>query len=329
MSKNQHEDHEEAIGSDSFLDIASNIVGVLIILVLVAATRIPEYVSEAVREAKSPEAKTESKADLSTLRNQARQIDAEVGKLVGEAGRLGNEIQATKYAREQIAVAIALAEHQLKSQREKLSDREQRAHRLGDEFVAAKLRLDQMRREQLSLVSAPEEEVQVVAYPSAISKTVFTREQHYRLLGGKLVRVPMEELQNKLFDDRRQLRWKLEDLPEVTGSVDPIDGFRMDYQIVRTQVGADVEGECVPVQADLGEPIDVALAEGSQFRQALARLDREYTTITLWTYPDSFDEFRRLKKELYVMGFGVAGRPMRRDSRIGFSSISGSKSSAQ
>ena len=34
----REDDLEDAIGSDSFLDIASNIVGVLIILVLVGAT---------------------------------------------------------------------------------------------------------------------------------------------------------------------------------------------------------------------------------------------------------------------------------------------------
>ena len=37
----REDDLEDAIGSDSFLDIASNIVGVLIILVLVGATRLP------------------------------------------------------------------------------------------------------------------------------------------------------------------------------------------------------------------------------------------------------------------------------------------------
>jgi hypothetical protein len=124
MSKSHHDDHEEAIGSDSFLDIASNIVGVLIILVLVAATRMPEYVQEAVREVRAADATPAPTADLSALRKRARTIDAEVGRLAGEAGRLRNEIEAA-VAREHIAVAIAIAEHELASA-QKLSDREQR-----------------------------------------------------------------------------------------------------------------------------------------------------------------------------------------------------------
>jgi hypothetical protein len=51
-------------------------------------------------------------------------------------------------------------------------------------------------------------------------------------------------------------------------------------------------------------------------------------TITIWTYPDSFDEFRKLKKILYQQGYAVAGRPLPEGMPIG-ASPSGSKSSAQ
>lgn len=118
-------------------------------------------------------------------------------------------------------------------------------------------------------------------------------------------------------------------MPEVSGTVGPIAGFRLDYHFVRTATGGIMSPSFfVPVQADLGEPLAMALAAGSAFRQKLAGLDRELTTITIWTYPDSFAEYRQLKKELYQMGFSVAGRPLEADARIGISS-SGSKSSAQ
>jgi hypothetical protein len=329
----QHDDLEEAIGSDSFLDIASNIVGVLIILVLVGATRLPTYVREAVRESRTEKkekpAADAPKQDLSAARDRAQRIAHDLNQMANEAGRLGQEIQAAKYARERIEVAIKLAEHELAEQRKKLGDRERKAHELGQKLVSAKLRLDEVQREKLSLVSAPPEDINVVSYPSAISKTVFTREEHYRLMGGKLVRVPFEELTEELIESRRQLLWKLEDMPEVSGTVGPIAGFRLDYHFVRTATGGVMSPSFfVPVQADLGEPLSMALAAGSPFRQKLAGLDRQNTTITIWTYPDSFDEFRQLKKELYQMGFSVAGRPLEADARIGISS-SGSKSSAQ
>ena len=89
-----------------------------------------------------------------------------------------------------------------------------------------------------------------------------------------------------------------------------------------------VEWTLIPTTAQLGEPIDAALAEGSEFRRALADLDRKRTTITVWTYPDSFGAFCRLKKELFQQGFAVAGRPLPDGHPIG-GSPEGSRSAAQ
>ena len=44
-----------------------------------------------------------------------------------------------------------------------------------------------------------------------------------------------------------------------------------------------------------GEALQQALAEGSEFRESLRRLDPDRTTVTVWVYPDSFDEFRAVK----------------------------------
>lgn len=329
MSK-QHHDDEDALGSDSFLDIASNIVGILIILVLVAATRMRGYVDEAIREAASEDEPVAAQVEnIGEQRQTAHQLVGEVGKLTGEAAKLGQEVQAAKYAREKIAAMIALAERELEKHREKLDEGEKRRHDVAAKLVSARRRLYESEREQLSLVSTPAPQVTVKSYPSAISKTVFTKEEHFRLLGGKIVRVPFTELKDRLFDEKRQLIWKLEDSPEVSGSLGPQDGFRLDYHIARTTVGANlVAAYFIPVQADMGEPLAEALANGSAFRAAIDGLDRPNTTITVWTYPDSFDEFRQLKKELYQMGFGVAGRPLQRDTHIGFSP-NGSKSAAQ
>jgi len=52
------------------------------------------------------------------------------------------------------------------------------------------------------------------------------------------------------------------------------------------------------------------------------------TTVTLWTYSDSFNAYRRMKEELYQAGFRVAGRPMPDGKQIG-GSPSGTKSAAE
>ena len=50
--------------------------------------------------------------------------------------------------------------------------------------------------------------------------------------------------------------------------------------------------------------------------------------MTIWTYPDGFAEFRKLKQELYAMGYETAGRPLPFGVPI-TASPGGSKSAAE
>ena len=68
--------------------------------------------------------------------------------------------------------------------------------------------------------------------------------------------------------------------------------------------------ELIPVQAVFGEPVEVALAAGSQFMQYIKRTVPDTTTVTIWVYPNSFDEFRQFKTTLFSMGYACAGRPL-------------------
>ena len=68
--------------------------------------------------------------------------------------------------------------------------------------------------------------------------------------------------------------------------------------------------ELIPVQAVFGEPVEEALTDGSQFLQYIKRTVPETTTVTVWVYPNSFDDFRQFKNKLFSMGFACAGRPL-------------------
>jgi hypothetical protein len=82
------------------------------------------------------------------------------------------------------------------------------------------------------------------------------------------------------------------------------------------------------VANQVGETAAEALAEGSEFRQSLRKLRPGYHTITMWLYPDSFDAFRQIRKELYRLGYMVAARPLPPGTPIS-GSPDGSKSAAQ
>jgi len=128
----------------------------------------------------------------------------------------------------------------------------------------------------------------------------------------------------------------------LTETIGPVGGFRMRYVLERRhyteeEVLASRRGgtvislkryELIPLSTELGEPLEAALADGSEFRQALATAKPGRTTVTLWTYPDSFAAFRTLRQELFHRGFTIAGRPVPEDLLIG-GSPEGSKSAAQ
>ena len=84
----------------------------------------------------------------------------------------------------------------------------------------------------------------------------------------------------------------------------------------------------LPVSDDMGQPLTDALRDGSDFLERLSGHDPNRTTVTVWVYPDSFNEFRALKAELFRRGYLAAGRPMPDGHPIG-GSPDGSRSAAQ
>ena len=86
--------------------------------------------------------------------------------------------------------------------------------------------------------------------------------------------------------------------------------------------------ELIPDSDDLGEPLRLALDQGSEFRQKLAKILPGRTTITIWVYPDGFDAFREIRKELYRLGYMIAARPLPTGRPI-TGSPEGSKSAAE
>ena len=122
----------------------------------------------------------------------------------------------------------------------------------------------------------------------------------------------------------------------------PVNGYRLRYRVVQRHLvvqsaaGPLNQGnvvqldrwELLPMAEDLGQPVEQALLPGSELHRALAGTRPGRTTITVWTYPDSFGAFRRLKKALFDAGFATAARPLPDGIRIG-GSPRGSKSVAQ
>jgi hypothetical protein len=322
----------EAFGSDSFLDIVANMVGILIILVLVAGLR--------ARQADGGAA-----VDTAAVAAEVESLATETRNLEGEVLSLSHEIEATDETdalrhleRDTLAFGVAACQHELDERRKTLDVHAREQYDLNRALASAEETLEVATTElarSLNVVTVAVTKIET--YPTPISRTVLGREIHFQLKGGRVTLVPMDELVKLFQADAQEKIERLRQQPAIVETIGPLDGFWLRYTLERVDMqmpgGATASRlaygfKLFPTGPELGEAWEDALRSGSQCRAALAQVPASGTTVTLWTYSDSFAAYRALKKELYLLGFAVAGRPMPDNQAIG-ASPNGSKSSAE
>ncbi len=312
--------NDEAPSHDSFLDIVANIVGILIILVVVVGVRVKNL----------PVTASIAAADTAMEKELLRDV-AEVQAVRGDVLEIDRQIKQTervtlveRMRRDRLALAVAVAKQELDQRRQNLDADARVDFELRQDLSHAKFQLEQAQSRLASAEAIRAEPAEIENRPTALSQTVNRHEVHFQVRGGRVVRVPFEELMQRVLTDYRLKASRVFDPAELTGTVGPEDGFRVRYIVGHNHQNF----EFIPVAKDLGETADEALGDGSAFRRSLSQLSSGRTSITLWAYEDSFGSFQRLKKELYRLGFHVAARPMPNGIPISASS-QGSKSSAQ
>lgn len=311
---------EDASGHDSFLDIVANIVGILIILVMVVGVRARNAPVQASAESENLEpllAELErDEAVQQNLYNDVRRAAEQIAAIQREAAQRNQQ-------RNRLATVVAALDHQLQSRRNQLSAGSQEDFDLTRRLSDARIQLDELQRQRQQALAEKPEAVQINSYPTPLSTPVDDHEAHFQLRGGRIAYIPLNELVERFKYDARRQAYKLFDLPELTDTLGPLGGFRFRYTLERQDIPIDTQmttgktsyaklkrWTLIPTASELGEPIEQALAEGSEFRRVVAGLNPRKTTVTLWTYPDSFSEFRQIKKELFLLGFATAGRPL-------------------
>ncbi len=311
------DNENSSVGTDSFLDVITNFVGILIILVMV--------VGERASRMPLPEVKPPAAEDLSEKQKEAAAIEANVQEIAENMQRVEGELNARTFERDQVSTLVTAIEHELGERRAALNDAERSQYDAQSELALAEDELKRLEQERqdAEATSAPQT-ITVESYPTPLGKTVSGKEAHFQLSGGKLTFVPFDALLDRLRATVSDYARQMNNAPEIRDTIGPVGGFRMRYVVERhdTPNGSFLQlsyVELLPVSGQLGEPVDQALAPHSRFREKLEMMSPREYTITVWTYPDSFAEFRRLKKELYEQGFQVAGRPLPEGMPIGAS----------
>ena len=299
----------EAPGQDSFLDVVANLVGILIILVMIVSAHAKNaMIAEETSASSAPQAKTHL-PDVAAAQAAAASVEANMHELEGKINRQALEVQYREAERNQLQTVVMLAEQELAKNRQAMTAEDRAKYDLAQDLIQSKGELERLGQTLTSIVKPSPTVLQHL--PTPMARTVFGHEVHFRLLGGKLAYVPMDEMIEAMRQDAPRSIEKLRSQPRIEASLPVRDGFGARYTLRRDGNQASLEElYLVDAEENLGEPAEQAMQPASSFRGRLTGLDPKRTTVTIWVYPDSFDQFRKLKTELFKLGFLTAARPL-------------------
>jgi hypothetical protein len=315
-------DADQMPGQDSFLDVITNMVGILILLVLVVGIRTQRSVHcgpdvQAAEQLRSEnEVRKAYSSALTTERN--------VREMVQRVSSARHETAFREEERAWMSENIAAAEKEISDRRAQLSTSDQRDFDLRQKLATAQSTLDDLTRQQVALMAREPNQEEIECQPTPVAKTVTGTEVHVLLSGDHVAVVPFDELLEQMKIDAQANVWRLKQQSELERTIGPINGFRLRYAFVkegisgRSEAGTQMSGSVcrfshcyvLPVANPAGEPADEALSAKSELFQQLQRYRPEGTTITIWTYPGNYERLRELKRTIREVGFQIAVRPL-------------------
>lgn len=317
---------DDSPGHDAFLDIVANLVGILIILVVVVGTHAGASIvgasqeSEATMEAR----KSESKQDLDVEKQKSHALLADNRQL---RNIIENEHQfylAAQEKRKELLIQLSEVESETKTQISELELKEQEQVQALQRSLELKSQLAEVERELTAIESDQSvSKKSIIHYPTPLAKTVFREEVHCRVLNGRVVWVPLNELVSEMRREWKLKSEKLKTADETVETVGPVGSFRLQYTLAGSDVeeiteAGRIQGRSIefrrfvilPTRDGLGEMVGNALEPGSEFQRELERFDAKKTTVSIWVYSNSYDEFNQLKDFLRERGYETAVWPL-------------------
>jgi hypothetical protein len=322
---------------DSFLDIVANVVGIIIRLILVVWVGARSYSSLQIAAKPMPRptkvvpaAEEDSDPLKAELARHSRELARAKEHLLGELRRLQENTAGETETRSQL---LTLNARQQKLTGE-LQTIEQMARAGADTVRAAALtstelreRIQKLAQEIRALEQLPPPK-KTLHYRTPVSRPVDSEELLFECSKDRVTFIDISALLNEVRNVLEEKGKLLHTQWQVNDVAGPIGPFRLRYTVERERSLLDaVAGQAVPEASGgfryglsdwqlepilpvRGETADAALADGSEFRQIIDRIDPQQTVVTFWVYPDSFALFRRLRDFLYERDVVVAGRPL-------------------
>ncbi|MEL7499447.1 MAG: hypothetical protein AAFN77_17720 [Planctomycetota bacterium] len=331
---------EITTGQDSFLDIVANLVGILIILLVVVGAQASQSFEQTTESTDRPEEIKSLETDVSAAELSVEKLRRDNFDLQQQSLEQNQLAADMTVRRHQMLIELELLrqekkdrENQLDSRMASWQDQDRERQVALASFEEKKRNLQRQiddAKTTLNAVTAAYETPTVETktetidhYPNPIAKTVFDQEIHFRLSNGQLSFVPMDALIAEMKSEWKLKAEKLTNAPLTIETVGPIDGFRLQYELGAKTIEEPSEFGMlqrrsvqfqrfiiVPLPDAFSESVEVALSEGSKFRQRLSRLQAGNTTVSIWVYPDGFDDHAKIKTWLHENGYQMASWPL-------------------
>jgi hypothetical protein len=334
-----------AFSFDCFLDLVTNLIGIIVRLILVAWVGARSYSATMkwVEETAAPEPPAPQVSDdplHAELERARRELDEARSRLLAKLGQVDD---SKKRAEEAKALLARLNDQRRSAEAEANKVDDKQAQRDGQARQAT-LSLDELRKrgqrvlQEIKTLEAQPPKTQLLRYHAPLSRAVHDDQVRFECQNGRVaffdMQAMIQEIQGELDERLKELRTRW----SVTYNTTPIGAFRLRYTLMRRDTGSlgaglgpmgapsptggfrmDYLFILEPLNPERGETLPAALAPNSEFRQLVDQLDPRITVVTFHVYPDSFGEFRRLRDYLYERGIEVAAHPQPLGVPIGFS----------
>ena len=325
---------EVEAGQDSFLDIVSNIVGILIILVMIAGVRTKGLPARTPNGDLSPQ--LQQSLEIFTEKSQTfKSAQAEVVEIGNEIEHLQGLTAARTQERYELTALLGILQAEYDLATENLSQSEKQSLELRQQLQEIDAKIGELDRTKQWIEQNRPQATVLENLPTPLAQSVEKHEAHFRIKDGKILHVPFQPLFDRMVSELRSRLSSNIKPGELTGTAGPIENFTMPYRaVILTNAQGLVSGvhfagsEFIPQNDQAGEPLQEALAPNSEFQRRLMSYRQDLYTITFWVYPDSFNTYQVMKKHLFERGYRTAGRPLNWNDPIG-ASPEGTKSQAQ
>ena len=316
---------------DSFLDLVTNVVGIIIRLILVTWVGARSYHASMEWlnvETSTPEVRELKPSDdplHAQLQQTKNELDDAKTKLLERLKGLDLTDAKAKDVEAQLALFVECRRGLEKEHQAMLARSDKPAETSSSSVTLAQVRQRaQALHAEIKKLEAEPVKKKEFKYHAPLSRTVATEELFFECKEGRVTYIDLPAFMREIKGAMDDMGEELKTTYRVERRTSPVGPYRLRFAVERERGVLDAaptpapgsfrfgmsEWVVEPLTAERGETLEQALRDGSAFRKLTDPIDARLTTVTFWVYPDSFEAFRQLRDHLYERGHDVAARPL-------------------